>query len=369
MGMNQMQTIVVSLLMSCAGAFGQGASGAPAGGGGWAGPGQAMPQQMSPERLIPGTSEPREALLTVTFAGGTLGQLLDAIGKTTDQDVNVAVSREAMGVELPAMSFRNASVWAVLQAASKVADAKGGMLAVERVGNGGPEHQTYAVQLHTRNMMAGGSMVVPRPQTVRVASIADVADLGGADSAATLLSALTATLEMEVPEGGAAAEVKFHKESSLLIIRGSDAQQAVAAQVIEQLRGAAGKHRSQEQRAKVAEQRLDRLQMALDESKRRAEIATKELEEFLKPFKDGVPTGESARYAMLNTAQMSALEAVRSTEKQLMEARMKQQDPEADFDDDVVSALKKQIKMLEGELAELRRALEQRSGSESRKGK
>jgi hypothetical protein len=52
-----------------------------------------------------------------------------------------------------------------------------------------------------------------------------------------------------------------------------------------------------------------------------------------------------------------------------MDAHMKQQDPEADFDDDVVIALKKQIKMLEGELAELRRAMEQRSGSESRKGK
>ncbi len=316
-----------------------------------------------------GGGQVEEPLVTVDFKGGTLGELVRVMSQTTGKDVNVVVSREAQEVEVPAMSLRNASMYAVLEAASATGDRGRGMLKVIRVGKGPAEHETYAVQFEAFGVMAVGMTPVQRPQTVRVSSIADVADLGGADSAATLLSALTATLEMEMPKGGPAAEVKFHKESSLLIIRGTDAQQAVAAQVIEQLRNANAKRSAQEHRAKAAEQRLDRLQMALDESKRRAEIATKELEEFLKPFKEGVPTDESARYAMLNMAQGSAMEAVRSMEKQLMDAHMKQQDPEADFDDDVVIALKKQIKMLEGELAELRRAMEQRSGSESRKGK
>ncbi|MCX5690885.1 MAG: hypothetical protein NTV94_14060, partial [Planctomycetota bacterium] len=368
MGMNQMQTVVSSLLLSCVGAFGQvqppgtanqvqppvanrGGASSGGGGGGMSGGG--------------GQEEP---LVLVEFGGGTLGDLVRVMSQTQPgKDANVVVSREAQGVEVPAMSLRNASMWAVLQAAAATADSTRGVLIVDRVSKGPGEFETYTVQFQARGTIPGMAPTVP--VVVRVASVADVIEAGGADSAATLLSALTATLEMDGGLGGQAADVKFHKESSLLIVRGTEAQQATAKQVIEQLRGAGAKRLSREQRMKMAAERRDRLQAEAQDSRRRVEVVTQELETFLKQFKDGVPSSESPRYTMMKAEQVSAIDAMHEVEARLMDARLKEQDSGMEASDDEVSELKKQIKILEAERAELRRFVETFSEPSPRKGK
>jgi hypothetical protein len=216
------------------------------------------PAQPSP--LTPPPSQPEQVgpIISVNFAGGQLRDYVAAVREAAakvGQGVNIIMPKEAETETVPAISLTSVSVDTALRALSfTFTDNSGPQVATRVISNTSDQTITFAMQYANRRpslatppgMMMQGS----EPRTSRVYSLRSLIEPPEGlppDPALIMpvegvLSALRAAAELETKanaEGGTRAdappEFLLHKDSQLLICRGTNSQQKLVESVLAEL--------------------------------------------------------------------------------------------------------------------------------------
>lgn len=237
-----------------------------------------------------GASSNPEPLVSVEFRGGTVRQFVDAIRASAGSaNVNVIMPAEADGVPLPAISLREVSPYTALQAIEFAANQDGTVqFAITRLGKGEEGSATFAVRFASRTPPgSGSSMAASAKQETRVFSIRDLteapadlpADPSMVASAETVLNAVQAASCLDSDAKTAPPELMLHKDSMLLIVRGTADQQRTIESVLGQLGQSVAAKRSRaveaatrERAARLEESEL-RVQIDMNNSQIREEEA------------------------------------------------------------------------------------------------
>lgn len=170
--------------------------------------------------------------VTLRFTGGTLEQFVGAV-RDTIAKANIVVAPEASGARLPAIELRDAGLDQALEAACAVASADFEVRVREHKGHGEPVYSIVT--------QPGSSRPVTKPKAqapataTMVRSLARLIDPRFQPPGVPALSAETVLSAIQVPHEDDAnpPQLRFHKDSNLLFVRGTQAQWLLVEQVIE----------------------------------------------------------------------------------------------------------------------------------------
>lgn len=186
---------------------------------------QSPSNQQQPTAFTP----PDPGLIKLEFPGGTAQQYIDAVRAASD-DANIVVMGDLAAITMPAVKLRNVDTWAAVRILNELPQQQKNLLILVEAGITSDEPDQARVYT-VRAQVTRGSLDWKVESTV--ISVADV--LHGEITADDLLTAVEIALEV-VGKVDEPAEIKFHKETGLLIARGTGDQIAAIHEVVEQLR-------------------------------------------------------------------------------------------------------------------------------------
>ncbi|HYD01829.1 MAG TPA: hypothetical protein VEB22_11435, partial [Phycisphaerales bacterium] len=204
-------------------------------------------------------------LLSVEFNGGTLAQFVEAVKAASPDPINVIVPAELSRISVPAVSLKSLSPMMALQSlefAVNRASAIGGARGIEQAGAVG---QIRVVQLNTENGNNAASGSAPTFAVSYERAMTHPQHAINAASAAALSTRVFSVRELlavkeqqDVPgltldqivqpvetalsvdagdaPGDEAPRVMVHRESNLIIVRGTQRQTELTRQVLDRLR-------------------------------------------------------------------------------------------------------------------------------------
>lgn len=257
------------------------------------GPGEIHESREAPP--APNAMEPSGPVVTIDFGGGTVGAYVDALRRSSPHPVNVALPPRCAKVNMPPVALKSVSLVDALNAILAVAELPEGeewairpLSGVGGVpwGSQSPDAaQGYAVlvrQQHQGATAFPGQPTMGMAFTTEVTSLRDL--LASGVKAETVLTAVETAMRMD-PAAAHEASVKFHEETSLLIMRGTQEQIHAAQQVIEQLseRASEGKRAEQMEQQRIQAAKihveLDALYQVLTRAKMARADAGEQFEE------------------------------------------------------------------------------------------
>lgn len=202
----------------------------------------------------PEVVEPAAPVVSVNYAGGTVAAYVEALRKAAQpKPVNVILSRSAAAETIAPISLQNVGLDTALMAIEPAAGVSSGTWRIRRIdprspGVTGGQGTSPAFSIDFAEARAAPSA---EPASVEVFSIASLVRMPGVVEDVPLLDAvirqgegrlsLQAVLDavrsaLEIGEDRAdKPELKYHEESSLLIVRGTAKQHRAVRQVIERL--------------------------------------------------------------------------------------------------------------------------------------
>jgi hypothetical protein len=187
---------------------------------------------------------PQAPALSVEFPGGTVNEYIAALKAAAGATpVNAVISGDAGDRILPRISLRSVTVSTAISAIEAAAGSADGRWSIQPIG-GGPGG-AYAIAVDAdRNNGGRGS------QLFEVHSIQQLIQGEGAMPAEVVLSAVEASLE-RAPDGRPRAEIRFHKDSGLLLVRGRDRDVLGVRQVVQTLTNESGRKAKDTARARA----------------------------------------------------------------------------------------------------------------------
>jgi hypothetical protein len=229
-------------------------------------------------RRAPAAPEPEASGIAVDFAGGTVAEYLATL-KEREDDVNVVLDPEAAGIAMPPVSLKKVSVDTAIHLIQETAAAREGRVYIQVVNQGGGNPafvvsvqapRAVPVAFPPRSPGPGQPGAAPEGKQLHVSSLREIMDAAAGDSSAvkaeTVLTAIDAALGIQDPEQKDKPVVKFHADSCLLIVRGTQEQIHTVEQVLGEI--------SRPQRAVPGSNLNARLKQLQDEiEKLKAELA------------------------------------------------------------------------------------------------
>ena len=252
--------------------------------------------------------------ITVEFAGGTVAEYIAALKEANKPlPLNVVLSEGAATERLTAISLRQVSLAAAVQAIPaasssgvnswqimRLMDALPGEDAVNDSKDTAPVYQVYRMPGQQRPR---GGVILEVFSVQKIVGRAASPEEAEKRIAAVLMAAETA-LRMD-EHRATAPEMKFHKESGLLIVRGEQADVMAVKDVIERMSDDSGRQ------ADLAAQLLS-VQQQMEINVRKAELNVKAMQD----------QADVARKKLAQIEQMVAQGTVSSTEALEMKAEV-----------------------------------------------
>lgn len=176
-------------------------------------------------------AQPKDLIVSVEFEGGTIGEYVRAI-KEAHPEANVVVSPEAVPLPMPEVSIHGASLGSALHITMTYGSTMPGMPGVEvlvdRAG-GGEGLPVYKITARS---------IAPRELRSTVISLAPV--IGAGVEKDDILAAMQAAMELFPTR----ATLRFHEDTLLLLVRGSEEQLDLMGLVAERLKDDASAERA-----------------------------------------------------------------------------------------------------------------------------
>lgn len=181
-----------------------------------------------PPAPAPAKPQAPAVTITLTFAGGTLADFCAQI-RAKEPLANIVVATLAGNARLPAMELRQAGLDQALEGACAIAESN---YVIRMKDFRGPGEPVYTITAHAPNPAVG-----PAPSKkdgTGVFSLNRLTDDSGRGAGLTYTTVLSA---VETAVGGerALAALLYHKESGLMIVRGSAEQLSVVNDVLRNL--------------------------------------------------------------------------------------------------------------------------------------
>ncbi len=252
-------------------------------------------------------------IVSVDFKGGTLGQYVQAIqAAAKSEPVNVFMDEQASSAPVPAIALRQVEVESALAAVTRyrreIMDERARVrfgLDLQRIKPGGDGRPVFVI---TR----GDLDRAPGPVDVYLEAFA-LRDLvrapegvepgpGTVTTIEAIVSAVDSGLAM-VGDAGGRADVKYHPDAGILLVRGTERQTAVVRKLLGELRDDILRARIEGQNARMKQIDLaaDVREAEIEMSLRRAEVegAGRILDERRQLLEaGGIPTAEVAEAEM-----------------------------------------------------------------------
>lgn len=183
----------------------------------------------------PGQASAIIPTVSVEFAGGTVGEYVAALKKAAGPAtaVNAIVSDAASRMALAAISLKTVSPATALQAIEAAAGSGEGVWVIGPIGQASAHPgvaQAFSVDFRPSERLARGLA-----RRLMVFSLDEITLGEGGLTPDIVLTAIESTLAMQ-SDPAAKAEMRFHKESGLLVVRGTSQDVEAVAQVLDRLR-------------------------------------------------------------------------------------------------------------------------------------
>lgn len=178
-------------------------------------------------------------MVSVDFKGGTLQEFATALRASTSEPVNISLQGDAAAVTVEPMSLRNVSVESALRGAlgarinqnQFLPDGSSVIIKFDQVQSGPSDSPVYVVTRSPGVEFRGGM-----PQsTIDVISIQR---LVGGDQPLTpdiVLSAIDAGLSLQDRGETPRPDIKFHRDSGLLLVHGNPAHVSLVDEIIKRM--------------------------------------------------------------------------------------------------------------------------------------
>lgn len=191
-------------------------------------------------------------VISVNFPGGKLSDYVQAIRRASpDQPINIAVQQRAMDVQVPPISVRDVTVYTALSALGGVAEpGENSRIEIHPVGSqvGAPEsNPAFVVSVERPMVMTPqgpmSSGVGRFTRSISLREIIDGGKGGGGMAPEVILSAIEGIAQIERDDIEPAL-IKFHKDSGMLLIRGTQQQISAIEEVVDRLGSSVRRERS-----------------------------------------------------------------------------------------------------------------------------
>ncbi|MDX2131028.1 MAG: hypothetical protein SFY69_03115 [Planctomycetota bacterium] len=178
-----------------------------------------------------------ERLYTVNFPGGAVADYVELLRQSKPgRGTNIVVSMEAARVRLAPISLRDVSLGSAVYAMHSAAGTADGELRIRLLDDGGDELYgvDYSVPIRTGGLGQPPANSRNAPDLrMEVLSLRPVTDGAGALRVEAALTGVQTALDLAP---GEPAEMKFHAETGLLIIRGTPEQLHAAQECVGRMR-------------------------------------------------------------------------------------------------------------------------------------
>ncbi|CAG1008315.1 hypothetical protein PHYC_03549 [Phycisphaerales bacterium] len=208
-------------------------------------PPAALAQTGSPTEI----TERQPPLITIDFKGGTVAEYVAALRKSAGEEpVNVVLSKEAADVPLSTISLRLVSLDNAVQAISPAAGLANGEFLIQRIKPMAPPNSNaaavYSVDYIRRERVvqtvSGRIFGDPQIQVFSLKPLTEPSPEDGGptvtEHAETILTAIQTALDLDASTEAPRPDVKFHRESGLLIVRAIPAQLRAVEGCLERMR-------------------------------------------------------------------------------------------------------------------------------------
>ncbi|MCC6661352.1 MAG: hypothetical protein IT437_10750 [Phycisphaerales bacterium] len=310
--------------------------------------------QGSPPATQPGPG------ISVEFPGGTVNEYVAALKKAAGgTPVNAVVSEEAGVQVLPPISLRSVSPYVALSAIPAAAGFGTGNWEVHPIAEpGAASVNTVSVDFLAQDR-GGRGLEVFSTQRLLSGDAAIAPDV--------LLTAVDTALQME-GGGKSRADVMFHKDSGLLLVRGSPSQLNAVSQVISQLQDDAtrrGKDTARTRQVSASQEaEIRKCQVRISLAEQRLQGISQQLAETEQMVKAG-----TTPIAELRSQQQQRAQAAAELEIAKIDLGRAQAEAAAGVDaqgDDEIARLRGIVAQLQAEVQALKQALGDQKGGGTR---
>lgn len=219
-----------------------------------------------------------EPVITLDFRGGTVREYVDALrAASIGKPVNVVVSSAAEAVKLAPIQLNSVMLSDAVEAIQTAAGSRVGMWTIGRVSGGrgqlpegvvptyGVDYMPVPVNNHLQHENATPSVAV-----FSLSDLVSPVSQGGAGlNGQMVLTAVEGAAEMATVDPIGPAVIRFHQDSSLLIVRGVENQREAVRAVVQQLMQDTGSRRAREVQGMPTDAELINLRAGVDLSRSR----------------------------------------------------------------------------------------------------
>lgn len=260
----------------------------------------------------------------VSFKGGSIESFVNALRDASgDVPVNVIVSGQTDGLQLPPIMLEHVDVKNAVRSL-KYLSVDPYVIDVGMTDEGAA-NGVMSIAVHKRvaqRQQPGMNVIAGQPDRLEVISLTELLEGAGDDGAsadtATLLTAIDTALAMAGDTQ--AAELKFHPDSRLLIIRGSDRQADLVKRLINEVyqdvtrrRSITHQLRAELRQAEIEAQKAD---VTVQASRDEFEMARAELDQLKKLHASGMVGDGELRGAERQIQQMQSHMEIAELERQ-----------------------------------------------------
>jgi hypothetical protein len=331
--------------------------------------------QNQPAADRPNPVAPRRFTFGVNFPGGSVKDFVASLRKASgDVPVNVVVSGDTEGLVLPEIVFEQVTVANAVESLQYL-NLPNHVIQISSLDESLPDGvlviSAYRRPAANPTGAAAPAQDVSSDQQVSIFSLAELVQTDADDDSATadvstLLAAVDAALDMADAKG---AEIKFHPDSSLLIVRGTGRQIGLVKQLLDAVYGDILRRRDEMRTLKSdlrdAKTDAQRAEIGLKSAVTELDMARAELDQLQGLHQAGAAGDGDLRKADLNVKQLTGQVQIAELELDQRQARVK------DISDRIQEltarqaapgssdAIKAEISRLERRIGELKARLEE----------
>jgi hypothetical protein len=222
-------------------------------------------------------AEQRPSTVSLKFGGGPVLEYIQAL-RAASLGTNIVLDEEVSAADMPALELKKVGLMTAIDLVSRLAKKRPGQVITNEVlENEGNPVYILKLELDQSGFSINTGPLVPPgvpvgfsdtpTQSIQIFSLRDLIEGSSGDPSLklkpeTVLSAVQEALSDPRATQEEQPSVRFHAESSLLIVRGNPAQIAVVKQVVESLPGSPERRKDRQAEAalKEKEARLEQLQ-------------------------------------------------------------------------------------------------------------
>jgi hypothetical protein len=197
------------------------------------------PGAIDPATGLPTAVRPNEPRFDIEFPGGGSEDLVAVIEKASKSRQNIVIHPECRGAEIPQFRLQDVSVSQIFTTLNSLEEPEFNRGVWRPVPVDGGE--IWTLTKYNKNIYTGFGAMPAQPQRPRIVKVFNLTHYLEAFKVEDITTAVEGAWNLLGNDGsGAPPNIKYHKDTKLLIVVGTDTEMNVVSDVLQQLSQGAG---------------------------------------------------------------------------------------------------------------------------------